>query len=390
MQVGKLLHKMLTSVIHAKRLTTLSAFVLAAIKSKKLSLTGLGRSADFDIQERSAIRKADRFIGNEHLHAERMDIFQKIINQLIGNKQRPNIIVDWSPVPNFKKHILRAALMLDGRALTLYEEVHNEKKLGNAKVQNKFLVSLKSLLPKTCKPIVVTDAGFHNDWFANVIAQGWDYIGRVRGGKKYQLASNKRKLIDSLLKGGQREPEYIGRVDLCVTNPIKTNLYRVKSKLKGRKSLNKSKKRKRDSHSKDYSKSGRESWVLATSLPHRTNTAKKVVAIYKHRMQIEEAFRDLKSHKYGFGFEDAYSRSNKRIEILLLIAMLASFIAYLIGYIAEIKNLQFQFQANSIRKHRVLSLFFLGCQVVKKKIHILLSEFERALFNIKNHKLVIS
>ena len=107
-------------------------------------------------------------------------------------------------------------------------------------------------------------------------------------------------------------------------------------------------------------------------------------------MQIEEAFRDLKSHKYGFGFEDAYSRSNKRIEILLLIAMLASFIAYLIGYIAEIKNLQFQFQANSIRKHRVLSLFFLGCQVVKKKIHILLSEFERALFNIKNHKLVIS
>jgi len=202
------------------------------------------------------------------------------------------------------------------------------------------------------------------------------------------LISSKWKLIDSLLKGGQKEPEYIGTVDLCVSNPLRTNLYRVKSKLKGRKSLNKNKKKRRGGHSKDYSKSGREAWVLATSLQGR-NTAKKVVTIYKHRMQIEEAFRDLKSHKYGFGFEDSYSRSIKRIEILLLIAMLASLIAYIVGYIAESKNLQFQFQANSIRKHRVLSLFFLGCQVVKKNIQILISELEMALFRINNHKLTI-
>ena len=149
-----------------KRLVTLSAFVLATINTKKLSLTGLGRSADFNIQERSAIRRADRFIGNDYLHAERKLIFQTVIQQLIGNKQRPNIIVDWSPVPNSKNHILRAAFMLDGRALTLYEEVHSGKKLGNAKVQKKFLASLKSLFPENCKPIVVTDAGFHNNWFA--------------------------------------------------------------------------------------------------------------------------------------------------------------------------------------------------------------------------------
>lgn len=390
MHISKLLHKMLTGVIHAKRLVTLSAFILATINSKKLSLTSLGRSANFGIQERSAIRRADRFIGNDYLHAERKAIFQTVILQLIGNNQRPNIIVDWSPVPNFKKHILRASVMLDGRALTIYEEVHSGKKLGNAKVQKKFLISLKSLVSENCKPIVVTDAGFHNDWFSEVVALEWDYIGRIRGGKQYQLVSNKWKVIDSLLKGGPQEPEYIGKVDLCVTNPLKTNLYRVKSKLKGRKSLNKSKQKRRGGHSKDYSKSGREAWVLATSLQHRANTAKKVVTIYKHRMQIEEGFRDLKSHKYGFSFEDSYSRSNKRIEILLLIAMLASLIAYIIGYIAESKNLQFQFQANSIKKHRVLSLFFLGCQIVKKNIRILLCELEIALLNISSHKLIIS
>jgi hypothetical protein len=379
---GKLLHKMLAGVIHAKRLVTLSFFVLATIKTKKLSLTNLGRSADFDIQERSAIRRADRFLGNEYLHAERKAIYQKAIQQLVGNKPNPNIIVDWSPVPNAKYHILRAALMADGRALTLYEEVYPEKKLGNAEVQKKFLITLKSLLPTNCKAIVVADAGFHNDWFSEVVAQGWDYIGRIRTGKKYQLKSNEWKLIDNLLQGGTQEPEYIGKVYLCRTNPLKTNLYRIKSQLRGREALNKNKEKKRCSHSKEYSKSGREAWVLATSLRHETYTARKVVKIYKHRMQIEEAFRDLKSHKYGFSFDDSYSRSVKRIEILLLIAMLAAFMAYLIGYVAENKKLQYQFQANSIKKHRVLSLFYLGCQVIRRKISFLSSELEAALTSI--------
>jgi hypothetical protein len=95
--------------------------------------------------------------------------------------------VDWSPIPNTKNHVLRAALMLDGRALALYEEVHHETKQGNAKVQSKFLYKLKELLPKQSKPIIITDAGFHNDWFFNVIKLGWDYIGRVRGWKNLSI-----------------------------------------------------------------------------------------------------------------------------------------------------------------------------------------------------------
>ncbi len=145
MHIERLLHKMLFPVMHLKRLTTLSIFVLAAIKGKKLSLTSLGRSADLNVHERSAIRRADRFIGHISLHAERKDICQVLLKQLIGNRKNPKIIVDWSPIPNsnFKNHVLRAALMLDGRALTLYDEVHPEKKLGNVKIQKKFLSNLR-------------------------------------------------------------------------------------------------------------------------------------------------------------------------------------------------------------------------------------------------------
>lgn len=332
---------------------------------------------------------ADRFIGNKSLHDERNAICQVFAKKLIASKKNPKIIVDWSPIPNTnsKYHVLRAALMLDGRALTIYEEVHSERKLGNVKIQKKFLLNLGRLLPERCQPIIVTDAGFHNDWFFEIVKFGWNYIGRVRGRQKYQLEGKKWNSIKILVSGGTKEPEYIGAAVLCLRNSLTTNLYRIKNLSKGRKAYNLNKQRKNDTQSKKHSKSAKEAWVLATSLSHnKLISAKRVVNIFKNRMQIEEGFRDLKSSKYGFSFEEAFSRKIKRIEILLLIAMIAALIAWIIGYIGESKKLQYQFQANSIKKHRVLSLFYLGCQILRRGIRFTVTELDFALANIQNHK----
>ena len=48
-------------------------------------------------------------------------------------------------------------------------------------------------------------------------------------------------------------------------------------------------------------------------------------------MQIELSFRDLKSHRYGQGFEDNLTRSGGRLQILLLVGTLASFASWLAG-----------------------------------------------------------
>jgi hypothetical protein len=53
--------------------------------------------------------------------------------------------------------------------------------------------------------------------------------------------------------------------------------------------------------------------------------------------------------------------------VLLLIALLGSLVAWLTGKIAEEVGLHRQYQANSIRHHRVLSFFYLGCQVLRDK-----------------------
>jgi hypothetical protein len=96
-------------------------------------------------------------------------------------------------------------------------------------------------------------------------------------------------------------------------------------------------------------------------------------------MQIEEGFRDLKSSQYGFSFEKAQSQIIECIQVLLMIAMVASLVAYLSGWVAEKNKWHYNFQANSIKNRRVLSFFYLGCRVIKKgiflKLHALLDAF---------------
>lgn len=370
MRVETMVHKMLSGVMHLTRLKSLGVIVRGAFEARQLSVTGLGRALLLPIQERSGIRKVDRLVGNQQLHGQRQDVYRKIAKQLIGNKNRPWIIVDWSPVPNTTHQLLRAALVCEGRALSIYEEVHPGKKLGNRKVQESFLATCQKVLPKGCCPIIVTDAGFHAPWFNAVRRRGWDFVGRVRGAVTYcPEGQAKWYKIKGLHQPATKIAKLFGRVLLSKSTPCEGLLCYYKGSAKGRVNKNKLGQRRGSKDSKNHARSAKEPWILLTSLEGR-HVAKKVVKIYKRRMQIEEGFRDLKSSKYGFGFEQAHSGKIARIENLLLIAMLASLIAWTMGWLAEKEDLHYEFQANSIKHRRVLSLFYLGCRVIKKKIKI--------------------
>jgi transposase len=117
----------------------------------------------------------------------------------------------------------------------------------------------------------------------------------------------------------------------------------------------------------EHAKAANEPWLLVSSLKQPPAV---IIDIYAARMRIEEGFRDLKSSQFGFSFEHAYSNKIERIQILLMIAALASFLAYFIGWVAEKNQWHYQFQANSIKKLRVLSLFYLGCRIIKKNFNI--------------------
>ncbi len=384
MHANGFLHKLLSPVMHKKRLDSLNLLVMSLLTHKQLSVTGLGRGIDKQIQEHSCIRRSDRFVGNKFIAAELNPIYKQHIENLLGKQKRPKIIVDWTHVPNTRFYVLRAALVSIGRALTLYEEVHDEKNFGTVKTETKFLTNLGKLLGDDYRPIIITDAGFRNPWFKHVLKHGWDFVGRVRGTHKYYDSTDWYE-CKSLHLAATEKGFHTGKILLCKTNTVEAYLCAIKEG----KHKNKRKKKYRSmtvgaKDIKNYRRSADEPWILATSLPcNNMIQIKRINKIYKTRMQIEEGFRDLKSPKYGFGLRYAYSRSKERVRILFVLAMFASLIAWLTGYVAEGSKLHYQFQSNSIKNRRVVSLFYLGCRIIKRGIRMPANALDLAIKDVR-------
>ncbi len=98
-------------------------------------------------------------------------------------------------------------------------------------------------------------------------------------------------------------------------------------------------------------------------------------------MQIEEAFRDVKSVRFGIGFELNGTRSAKRLQVLLLIGMLANYILWILGMVAKITDQHWQYQANTVKHRHVLSAVYLGLRVANdRRFSFALSDITLAVY----------
>jgi len=97
---------------------------------------------------------------------------------------------------------------------------------------------------------------------------------------------------------------------------------------------------------------------------HRPCGGREAVKLYALRMQIEEAFRDLKSTRFGLSLELHRTYQLERLQVLLLIATLALMVAWLMGRAIEITGQHRHYQANTVRDRVVLSTIFLGIKVI--------------------------
>ncbi|MDY6867568.1 MAG: IS4 family transposase, partial [Chloroflexota bacterium] len=349
---------------------------------KKLSVTGLGRSINNAVFEKHNIKRADRLIGNPTLNQERGQIYRVLAQWTIGQQRRPVILVDWSDLSADRHyHLLRASLPIGGRALTLYDEVHPTAKLGNPNVQQRFLKTLQTLLPESCQPIIVSDAGFRNPWFRAVQAMGWDFVGRV-GGHTMISPHNKADWIrvEPVFSTATTRPKYLGHIDLARNAPLTCHAYLVKKKKQGRVKKTVFGDRCAMKHSEKNAERERTPWLIVTSLGGGAKITKRVMNLYQSRMQIEEGFRDFKNSRWGFGLDEARASASYRYENLLLIGTLATFAIWLIGKLAEMKNRHRRYQANTVKSRNVLSLFYLGCRVLYKRgLDFRETDFKQAL-----------
>ena len=85
-------------------------------------------------------------------------------------------------------------------------------------------------------------------------------------------------------------------------------------------------------------------------------------------MQIEESFRDMKNRRSGFSLRDSRTNNAKRLSILMLINTLSQLVVWLVGSAGQSRNLHRGLQANTVRDRNVLSTFFVGCQLIHRKV----------------------
>jgi hypothetical protein len=359
--------------VHAKQWSALWRGVVGLLSGGQLWLTALGRALPGTAADKHRIKAVDRLLGNGSLQRALPKIYGTFAVFLLRKIRRPVILIDWTGGGSSAFHILCASLCFNGRALPLWSRTFPTKRKCSPDAEYEFLKALVEIIPRRCRPILVTDAGFHTEWFDAVRAVGWDFVGRLRG-KKWAMVNRNRLALDQVYALAGKRPKCLGTCYLRskrnkTPRPFRLVLSAI-PRMKGRHRITTLGSKGRCTADRQRSAAAREPLLLATSLPEQ---AKSVVAIYRMRMQIEETFRDFKSHRYGWSLEDVRCRTAPRVDVLLLIATLATVAMHMLGFAARRLNLDRLMQANTQRKRPVFSTFFLARLIIRRDLHLNIS-----------------
>lgn len=370
MKAIKLLGTLLSntcSTIHKVRQQALLIAVEAGVRHRRVSVTGLGRSLKSlsKTQTKHDIKRMDRLVGNNHLHRERIEIYMSYACQLIGDQRHPLLLVDWSAVAgreNFQ--VLRAAIPMGGRSLTIYEKTYPESELGHPKAHEELLRALNEILPSDCQPILVTDAGFQAPWFRAVEAMGWYWLGRVLGRVNLSLDGANWSPCQMFFSNATNKAKALGEIQFGKSSrlPCQGTLY--KEPKKGRQKRKRRGGKSNCAMSKKNRKKAKEPWLLISHLPEHLKEPNDAVRLYKTRMQIEEGFRDTKNHQFGVGLSMARSTTAQRYDNLFLIAALTLFVLWCIGKVAYQQGYHRLLQANTVTTKAVLSHIYIAIQII--------------------------
>lgn len=367
--IGDFVGSGLRDRIHGKRASGLAWAAAALVDGKRLSLTGLGRGSRTGVGAKHEIKRANRLLGNSSLAGEHDEVFSWVAEQVLGGSREVVVAIDWTPISvRHGTNALFAAVVHDGRALPLLFEVHAGALKDHPRTEAAFLERLRRVIPATISVTLLADAGFRRPFFLAAIRNGFDVV--IRLNSHVQLSgpagwTSVRELSDdaeeTITDLGVGMVNKYGSFEARVVRAPKRNRAPSQQATTPRGAGPAKKARKRH---------GRP-WLLMTSL--RTCSAETVHRLYKHRMQIEEYFRDKKNPRFGWSLAHARFASPseaeriKRMANLLLIAVIAMLVMHVIGRLAEQARWHRQFQANTVAR-RVLALRYLAHAVLESNL----------------------
>ena len=320
--------------MHAKRRACLTKMVEAA-RVGGLTLVRMSHALPKTTSLKHRIKCCDRLLGNPRLHAEKTAIYGALSHAILGNR-RVGIIIDWSDLlADGSAHLLRAAVIVKGRAFTVYEEVHSQDDYGSLRVHRRFLETLRTVLPAGCQPVLVTDAGFRATWFHLAEELNYEWVGRIRNRDMVRAqGADQWDGCKTLYPQATGRPRNLGEFEYVRSNPISCRLVAFKKAPQKRHRRTAFGSNARSTSSMKNRAAQIEPWLLAVSPGLAALSAKAIVAIYAGRMQIEQTFRDSKNANRGMGLSMTQSCDLDRLAVMLLLGALLSFSLWLIGLAA--------------------------------------------------------
>lgn len=355
-------------LMHASRWQVLRDAVVSAVSGKALTLTALALGTKRATSLRHRVKCVDRLLANAHLEGERLDVYRALAHAWLGELPQLLIVVDWSTLTaDLEWHWLRASVVVDGRSITLYEEVHARSHLGSRKVHRQFIKRLAGLLPASnSAPIVLTDAGFRTPWFRLLAQQGWSWIGRTRNRDFVRCPGKPWHSAKSLYAQASRRAKDLGLYEAVRNHPLVCRFALIKKKPTGRKCKYPSGKVRNNAPMRKIAQRNREPWLLSYSPELAYLGAEAIVKLYAQRMRIEQQFRDTKNLARGQGLSQSMSHGQRRLQALLLIAHVAQLAKRLIGEAAKAKQLALQLISNNTKKRNTISVMTLATRVIER------------------------
>ena len=212
--------------------------------------------------------------------------------------------------------------------------------------------------------MIITDAGFHSTWFDLVNDRHWSWIGRIRGKDMVSIAEGPWRRCTEVFSDATLQNQVFPDTQYVRSHPTACQLILSRRPSKGRHRRTRMGKQSHSRASLKAARSAREPWLLACSPELSLLDAAAIIAMYAKRMRIEQSFRDLKSERLGLGFSAARSHSARRLEILLLIAHLSTWLLRLIGECAQKCQMQRYFQSVPGLDHQEISVMTLARRVI--------------------------
>jgi len=324
---------------HKTRLLTVSALLWGYLRSGVLGIAGVARGIWGVTSTRHSIKRVWRFACNPNTdpHVVMAALLREA--ECLG---RPMVVaIDWVELRGGMRALVAGLCLGKGRALPVAWTVVHAGKFFRSQnnIENGFLRLLKTFFLDPARAVIVADRGFRRASFLALLDYlGFGYVVRVSGNVVVRCDRHEGLLEECGIR--EREEIDFGAVRYREDEVTTT---RIVSR---------------------WARGAAEPWHLATNLNKSIN---KICGIYAQRMEEEESFRDLKSHRYGAALRYVKLSSPERYERLFMLWAMGAWLLHGQGQSAIDRNLHLGL-SSAPNTRRELSIVRIGRELLKEPL----------------------